>query len=76
MESYIDYASREGHFRKYRFIFVSETILPYHPAIGNDWKVHHISTDMANQPGCRARTLADKSEEIATRMHDFFGRVL
>jgi tetratricopeptide (TPR) repeat protein len=47
---YVDYASGDGHFRKYRFIFVGEEILPYHLAIGNDWKVHHISTDMANQP--------------------------
>ena len=47
---YVDYASSDGHFRKYRFIFVGEEILPYHLAIGNDWKVHHVSTDMANQP--------------------------
>jgi tetratricopeptide (TPR) repeat protein len=47
---YIDYASRDGHFRKYRFIFVGGKILPYHLAIGNDWKVHHVTTDMANQP--------------------------
>jgi tetratricopeptide (TPR) repeat protein len=47
---YVDYASSDGHFRKYRFIFVGEEILPYHLAIGNDWKVHHVSTDMASQP--------------------------
>jgi len=47
---YVDYASDDGHFRKYRFIFVGELILPYHLAIGNDWKVHHISTDMAHWP--------------------------
>ncbi len=47
---YVDYASSDGHFRKYRFIFVGEEILPYHLAIGNNWMVHHISTDMANQP--------------------------
>jgi tetratricopeptide (TPR) repeat protein len=47
---YVGYASGDGHFRKYRFIFVGEEILPYHLAIGNDWKVHHISTEMANQP--------------------------
>jgi tetratricopeptide (TPR) repeat protein len=47
---YVDYASSDGHFRKYRFIFVGEEMLPYHLAIGNDWKVHHVSTDMANQP--------------------------
>jgi tetratricopeptide (TPR) repeat protein len=47
---YIGYRSRDGYFRKYRFIFIGDQILPYHLCIGNDWKVHHISTDMANQP--------------------------
>ena len=47
---YIDYASADGHFRKYRFIFVGEKIMPYHLCIGNEWKLHHVSTDMANQP--------------------------
>lgn len=47
---YIDYGSADGHFRKYRFIFVDDQILPYHLAIGNTWKVHHVNTDMANQP--------------------------
>jgi tetratricopeptide (TPR) repeat protein len=47
---YIDYRSDDGYFRKYRFIFVDGQILPYHLAISGDWKVHHVSTDMANQP--------------------------
>jgi tetratricopeptide (TPR) repeat protein len=46
---YVDYGSADGHFRKYRFIFVGAEILPYHLAIGNGWKVHHVSTDMVNQ---------------------------
>ncbi|HVX76067.1 MAG TPA: tetratricopeptide repeat protein [Bradyrhizobium sp.] len=46
---YADYGSADGHFRKYRFIFVGGEVLPYHLAIGNDWKVHHVNTDMANQ---------------------------
>ncbi len=45
---YIDYASADGYFRKYRFIFVDDKILPYHLAIGQDWKVHHATTDMTN----------------------------
>jgi tetratricopeptide (TPR) repeat protein len=45
---YIDYASADGHFRKYRFIFVGEKVLPYHLAIGRDWKLHHDNTDMAS----------------------------
>jgi tetratricopeptide (TPR) repeat protein/glutathione synthase/RimK-type ligase-like ATP-grasp enzyme len=47
---YIDYQSADGYFRKYRFIFVDGEILPYHLAIGNGWKVHHVNTDMADQP--------------------------
>ena len=47
---YIDYVSADGHFRKYRFIFVDEEILPYHLAIGNDWKLHHDATDMPDHP--------------------------
>jgi len=47
---YVDYASADGHFRKYRFIFIGDEILPYHLAIADDWKVHHVSTDMANRP--------------------------
>jgi tetratricopeptide (TPR) repeat protein len=47
---YIDYRSDDGYFRKYRFIFVDDQILPYHLCIADDWKVHHISTDMANHP--------------------------
>jgi Flp pilus assembly protein TadD len=47
---YIDYLSADGHFRKYRFIFIGDEILPYHLCIGRDWKLHHINTDMAHQP--------------------------
>lgn len=43
---YVDYSSADGHFRKYRFLFVGEEILPYHLAIGDGWKVHHASTRM------------------------------
>jgi tetratricopeptide (TPR) repeat protein len=62
---YVDYASSDGHFRKYRFIFVGEEILPYHLAIGNDWKVHHVSTDMANQPWMQQEEAAFLSNPTA-----------
>jgi tetratricopeptide (TPR) repeat protein len=45
---YVDYGSADGYFRKYRFIFVDDEILPYHLAIGSDWKLHHVSTDMGD----------------------------
>jgi hypothetical protein len=46
---YADYRSADGFFRKYRFIFVEDNVLPYHLAIADGWKVHHVNTDMANQ---------------------------
>jgi Tetratricopeptide repeat len=46
---FVDYRSRDGFFRKYRFIFVNGQVLPYHLAIDDKWKIHHVTTDMANQ---------------------------
>ena len=46
LSEFIDYRSDDGFFRKYRFIFVGDDILPYHLAIDDTWKVHHASTDM------------------------------
>jgi tetratricopeptide (TPR) repeat protein len=46
---YADYRSTDGFFRKYRFIFIEDNVLPYHLAIADEWKVHHVNTDMANQ---------------------------
>jgi tetratricopeptide (TPR) repeat protein len=46
---YIEYKSADGHYRKYRFIFIEGAIFPYHLAIGDTWKVHHVNTDMINQ---------------------------
>ena len=48
LSGFVDYRSADGYFRKYRFIFVGDDILPYHLAIDSQWKVHHASTDMAN----------------------------
>ncbi|MDE1994150.1 MAG: tetratricopeptide repeat protein [Rhizobiaceae bacterium] len=47
LTDFVDYSSPDGLFRKYRFVFVGDEILPYHLAIGDGWKVHHASTRMA-----------------------------
>jgi glutathione synthase/RimK-type ligase-like ATP-grasp enzyme len=44
---FVDYRSEDGYFRKYRFIFVGDKILPYHLAIDEKWKIHHATTPMA-----------------------------
>ena len=43
---YVDYRSVDGYFRKYRFLFVDDQVLPYHLAINETWKVHHATTGM------------------------------
>jgi glutathione synthase/RimK-type ligase-like ATP-grasp enzyme len=49
LTEYVDYCSADGFFRKYRFMFVDGEIHPYHLAIHDGWKIHHVNTDMANQ---------------------------
>ena len=41
-----DFRSTDGHWRKYRFIFVDRQVFPYHLAIGDDWLVHYWRADM------------------------------
>lgn len=48
LTDFIDYSSPDGLFRKYRFVFIGDEILPYHLAIGDGWKVHHVTTRMAD----------------------------
>lgn len=48
LTDFVNYSSPDELFRKYRFIFVGDQILPYHLAIGDGWKVHHASTRMAS----------------------------
>jgi len=44
--SYVDYRSADGYYRKYRFFLTDDDILPYHLAVGEQWKVHHYTTSM------------------------------
>jgi glutathione synthase/RimK-type ligase-like ATP-grasp enzyme len=53
VSQFVDYRSEDGHFRKYRLIFVDGEILPYHLAIADDWKVHYYRTDMMHQAWMR-----------------------
>jgi tetratricopeptide (TPR) repeat protein len=55
---FVDYRSLDGFYRKYRFFYVDGEILPYHLAIGNQWKVHHATTAMARTPWMQAEEQA------------------
>jgi len=57
-----DFRSTDGHWRKYRFIFVDRQVFPYHLAIGDDWLVHYWRAEMGRYDWKKAeeeRFLAD-----------------
>jgi len=82
-----DFRSPDGHWRKYRLIFVDRRIYPYHLAIGENWLVHYWRTEMNLAPWKKAeeeRFLADwrsvfgakavrAAEAAATRLDLDFG---
>jgi tetratricopeptide (TPR) repeat protein len=45
-----DYRSADGHYRKYRLIFVDRQVYAYHLAISGDWLVHYWRAGMAEAP--------------------------
>ncbi len=45
-----DTRSADGHYRKYRMIFVDRQPYPYHLAISSHWMVHYFSADMESHP--------------------------
>lgn len=55
---FVDYRSADGYFRKYRFICAGDEILPYHLAIDDKWKVHHVTTSMASHAWMQAEERA------------------
>lgn len=57
LTQYCDYRSPDGHYRKYRFVFVDRETFPYHLAIADDWLVHYWRADMT-----RAQWMRDEEE--------------
>jgi Tfp pilus assembly protein PilF/glutathione synthase/RimK-type ligase-like ATP-grasp enzyme len=55
---FVDYRSNDGYFRKYRFVCVGDEILPYHLAIDDKWKVHHVTTSMVSHAWMQAEEQA------------------
>jgi tetratricopeptide (TPR) repeat protein len=44
--AFVDFASPDGLFRKYRMMFIDRQPLPYHLAIGDAWLVHYMTANM------------------------------
>jgi hypothetical protein len=55
--AFVDFASADGLFRKYRTIFIDRRPWPYHLAIGDGWLVHYFSADMLDCADRRAEEL-------------------
>lgn len=51
---YCEYRSPDGHYRKYRFVFIDREAFPYHLAIADDWLVHYWRADMTRAAWMRA----------------------
>ena len=49
-----DFRSSDGHYRKYRMVFIDRLPYPYHLAIGNDWLVHYETAGMLAESWKRA----------------------
>lgn len=66
---FVDYASRDGQYRKYRVTAIAGRFLPCHVAISSHWMVHYLNAGMAES--------AEKREEEAFAIANFeqeFGR--
>lgn len=51
---YVDYASADGQFRKYRIVFVDGVPYACHMAVCAEWKVWYLNADMQDSTGKRA----------------------
>ena len=55
---FVDYASPDGRFRKYRIAFFDGRPYIVHLAVGDRWMVHYLNADMAEDPQKRAEEQA------------------
>jgi tetratricopeptide (TPR) repeat protein len=69
---YHELRAPDGHFRKYRMIFIDREIYPYHLAISQNWLVHYVSADMpahAWKLAEEAAFLANPAAALGHRAH-------
>lgn len=65
-----DFRSEDGHYRKYRVIYIDRKPYPYHLAISSHWLVHYFSANMADDSWKldeELRFLADPLAALGTR---------
>ncbi len=70
LSAYRDTRNADGHYRKYRIIYVDREPYPYHLAISRHWMVHYFSADMTIEPWKldeERRFLADPQRVLGER---------
>ncbi|WP_176081094.1 tetratricopeptide repeat protein [Paraburkholderia tropica] len=73
LTAFHDFRAADGHYRKYRTLFVAGEPHPYHLAISRHWMVHYFSADMAGSPwklNEEQHFLADPRAALGTRAHE------
>jgi len=63
-----NFRSADGHWRKYRLIFVDRQVFPYHLAISDDWLVHYWRAEMGRSDWKKA-----EEERFLTDWRGVFG---
>ncbi len=67
---FVDFRSADGHWRKYRVIFVDGRPFPFHLAVHDDWAIWYYNAGMDRDAGKRAeeaRFLADITASFPPR---------
>jgi hypothetical protein len=70
VSSFVDYASADGHWRKYRIAFLEGRPFLAHMAVGDHWMVHYLNAGMAESAEKRAEeavAMAHFDEDFAVR---------
>lgn len=62
LSSFVDYASGDGLFRKYRLVFVDGKAFACHMAVADVWKVWYLNAEMATNAARRAEEAAFMQE--------------
>ncbi|CAG9225729.1 TPR_REGION domain-containing protein [Paraburkholderia tropica] len=73
LTAFHDFRAADGHYRKYRTLFVAGEPYPYHLAISRHWMVHYFSAEMAGNPwklNEEQHFLADPRAALGERAND------
>ena len=76
---FVDYASADGKYRKYRIVFIGGRPYLAHMAIGDHWMVHYLNAGMAESADKRAEEAAvmgSFDEDFAVRHAETFAALV